>query len=115
MSSCLRGVHVAGTGGESGTHCRLYPNLGQTHLEQKVAKLVCLLMRNGFVDNESDAFNAPSWRSVAVLGTNDFRIQGHLLRSFLPGEDPHTVLSESLHGLVQILLRIISSLLAGVL
>jgi len=43
------------------------------------------------------------------------RIQGHLLRSFLPGEDPHTVLSESLHGLVQILLRITSSLLAGVL
>jgi hypothetical protein len=38
-----------------------------------------------------------------------------LLRSFLPGDDPHTVLSESLHGLVQILLRITSSLLAGVL
>jgi hypothetical protein len=54
----------------------LYPNLGQTHLEQKVAKLVCRLMRNGFVDNESDAFNAPSLRSVAVLGMSDLGYKG---------------------------------------
>ena len=33
-------------------------------------------MRNGFVDNESDAFNAPAWRSVAVLGMSDLGYKG---------------------------------------
>ncbi len=41
----------------------MYPHLGQTHFAQEVAQLVRLLVGNGFVEDERDAFEGHGLRA----------------------------------------------------